>query len=47
MITGIAFILIAVFVEMPQAIMTTLCVFGGCKIFWGVVCAIQSIKGGR
>ena len=34
MITGIALILIAVFVDMPKAIMITLCVFGGLQIFF-------------
>ena len=33
MITGIALILIAVAVEMPKAVMITLCVFGSWKIF--------------
>lgn len=31
MITGIALILIAVFVELPQPVMITLCVLGGLK----------------
>lgn len=37
MITGIALILIAVFVAMPKAVMITLCVFGSWKIFHSVV----------
>lgn len=37
MITGIAFILIACFVEMPKAIMITLCVFGSWSIFTNAV----------
>ena len=40
MIIGIALILIAVFVEMPKAIMITLCVFGGWNILVNVIRAI-------
>lgn len=37
MITGIALILIAVYVEMPKAIMITLCVFGSIKILGSLI----------
>ncbi len=37
MITGIALILIAVYVAMPKAIMITLCVFGGLKILGSII----------
>lgn len=36
MITGIALILIAVYIPMPKAIMITLCVFGGLKCLAGL-----------
>lgn len=44
MIAGIAFILIAVFVEMPKAIMITLCVFGALEIGYAILKAGMSGK---
>lgn len=49
MITGISFILIAIYVAMPKSIMITLLVFGALTTFHGLVDFIKDIgkRGGK